>query len=34
MEKIKITFVRSKIGSDKTQIATLNALGLENQQQC
>ena len=28
MAKIKITLVRSRIGSDKRQIATLNALGL------
>ena len=28
MAKIKITLVRSRIGSDKRQVATLNALGL------
>ena len=28
MAKIKITLVKSKIGSDKTQVATLKALGL------
>lgn len=28
MAKIKITLVKSKIGSDKRQLGTLNALGL------
>ena len=28
MAKIKITLVKSKIGSDKTQVGTLQALGL------
>ena len=29
MAKIKITLVRSKIGSSKTQVGTLQALGLK-----
>ena len=28
MAKIKITLVKSKIGSDKTQVGTIQALGL------
>lgn len=28
MAKVKVTLVRSKIGSDKRQVGTLNALGL------
>ena len=29
MAKIKITLVKSKIGSDKTQVGTIQALGLK-----
>lgn len=29
MAKIKITLVRSKIGSNKTQVGTIQALGLK-----
>lgn len=29
MAKIKITLVKSKIGSDKTQVGTIRALGLK-----
>jgi len=32
MAKIKVTLVRSKIGSTKRQIGTLNALGLNKTQ--
>ena len=34
MAKIKITLVKSKIGSDKRQIGTLTALGLKRISSC
>ncbi len=34
MAKIKITLVKSKIGSDKTQVSTIQALGLKKINSC